>query len=191
LKKRITIFLSAALAAWIIVLASIHWVRSMKPTPEKIQAYLEKKGDLSALDSKSRAALLQRVADDMNRIDYRQQYALRRGDGAFNRFFSSITPEERNLFLERTLPRGYSQMMQAFNKMTPEQRKRIVERTLSDLDGAAARTRGPGDPALTPEQSGKMISIGLDAFYADASAETKMDLAPVVERFQQIMQGRQ
>jgi hypothetical protein len=36
-----------------------------------------------------------------------------------------------------------------------------------------------------------MISIGLDAFYADASAETKMDLAPVVERFQQIMQGRQ
>ncbi len=163
----------------------------MKPTPEKIQAYLEKKGDLSVLDSKSRAALLQRVADDLNRIDYRQQFGMRRGDGAFNRFFSSLTPEERNLFLERTLPRGYSQMMQAFNKMTPEQRKRIVERTLSDLDGAAARTRGPGDPALTPEQSGKMVSIGLDAFYADASAETKMDLAPVVERFQQIMQGRQ
>ena len=75
--------------------------------------------------------------------------------------------------------------------MSPEQRKGIVERALSDLENAAARDGNPADRALSNEQAEKMITLGLDSFYSEASAETKMDLAPVVERFQQIMQGRQ
>jgi len=183
--------LAVAVVVWIAVFAGIAWVRSLTPTPEKIQAYLTNSGDLSSLDARSRAKLIQRVADDLNRLDYRQQFGVRRGPTAFNQFFASLTPEERDRFLEKTLPRGYSQLMQAFNKMPPEQRKGIVERALSDLDAAAARDGNPADRALSNEQAEKMISLGLDAFYSDASAETKMDLAPIVDRFQQIMQGRQ
>lgn len=87
---------------------------------------------------------------------------------------------------------GFRRLMEAFNGMSPERRREIVDRTLRDLE----RDEGRDDvreelERLDPELYDKMVSTGLEAFYRDADADVKMDLAPVLERMQdRIRRGR-
>lgn len=187
--KRFLQLLGAAAAIWLIVAAGIYWSRSLRPTPEKISDYLTASGNLNSLSADKRAALIDRVTTDLNRLDIEQRQKLRRGQNPFDDFFTQLTPPERSNFLDRTLPEGFKQMMLAFNKMKPEQRQRIIRRALDDLDKTEAEGMRPVDRALETEQTQKIINQGLESFYNDANADVKMEMAPVIERLQKVMQN--
>ncbi len=76
--------------------------------------------------------------------------------------------------------------MLALNKMNPEQRKKIVQRALDDIE---KDTPGDATSASTAEAAQKMISQGMDTFYQEASADVKLDFAPVIEELQRATQG--
>ena len=51
------------------------------------------------------------------------------------------------------------------------------------------RMTNEGSNAEMTNDVRKMIDQGFQSFYSDASAETKMDLAPLIEQIQKNLQG--
>jgi hypothetical protein len=101
-------------------------------------------------------------------------------------FFRSLTPDEQTRFLDLTLPTGFKQMMDALNKMEPEKRKRFVEKSLAEMRQREGEERPEAgdDPNV-----GKIVDQGLRSFYSEASADVKMDVAPLIEQMQKNLQG--
>lgn len=178
----------AALAVVWILAAGIAWMaRSAKPTPESLAIYIVEH-PLENASPAERAKTIERVAEQLNRLEYKDRRKFRRDD-ALDVFFKSLTEEERTRFLNLTLPEGFRQIMLALNKMTPEERKRIVDRALSDLEEDSPLERDE-DP-LTESQRVTFIEHGMSAFYEEASAEVKLDFAPVIEQIQRRLQHRE
>ncbi len=105
-------------------------------------------------------------------------------------YFKGMTPEEQHFFMEKRIGKAFNQMMTAFNDMERDERKQLVERTLKrmredDGEREGLRRLEQSDPAATE----KIVNEGLRAYYQDASAETKLDLAPLMEQMQRNLQG--
>ncbi|MEM9865151.1 MAG: hypothetical protein AAF938_26340, partial [Myxococcota bacterium] len=98
-------------------------------------------------------------------------------------FFESMNAEEQRFFMEKRVGKAFDQMMIAFNEMERDERRRIVERTLEQMkEGEAGR--GERFEEQDAEMVEKVVNEGLRAYYQEASAETKLDLAPVLEQMQ-------
>jgi hypothetical protein len=131
-----------------------------------------------------RLAVIDRVAAQLNRLDFEQRRELRT-DPAIRAFFEELTPAERSYFLEKTLPEGFRQMINALNNMEPERRKRIVQRALEDV----RKMDSEGNHLhLNEEEVKKFISQGLGTFYEEASVEVKLEFASVIEELQRNLQ---
>lgn len=197
--RRTTVLrISIALAAiWALALSGLFIARSLKPSPQKVAALLEKHelADLSVEDSAAptgaeagrRAAAIAEVSREVNRLDFNQRRELRE-TGGIDRFFMRLSLEEKKQFLEATLPRGFEEMMRAFNAMEPQQRQRMVDQVLSDLDEEEASGRAP-TAEENPELAKKIAEAGMEAYYENASADVKLDLAPVIEQLQERLQN--
>lgn len=104
-------------------------------------------------------------------------------------FFRSLTPTEQGQFLEQTLPSGFRQMMEALNKMKPEKRKQFVGRALDEMKKEEGQDLPEGAIESLDANARKIMDQGLKSFYTEASADTKMDLAPLIEQMQKNLQG--
>ena len=179
-----SLWLKAALvlaAVWLVAGGAIFWARSVKVTPATIASYLEAHS-LEGRSAAERGKMIEKLADQMNALSYEERREVRMGK-RLDGFFRSLSPEEQNVFLDRTLPTGFKQMMESLNKMEPAQRKRFVERTLRDM-----REREGEDPKVD-QNARKMIDQGFKSFYSDATTEVKMDVAPLIEQLQKNLQG--
>jgi hypothetical protein len=168
-----------------LVAGSIVWiVRASKPTPASLERYIA----AHPIDNKSssqRREIIDKMAAQLNRLTFEERRAFRQQNG-MDRLFNSLTPEERARFLDLTLPEGFRQLMQALNKMKPEQRKKIVERALAAME--SNRENGDGRPPIDSEQQQKIVTQGMSAFYEQASADVKLDFAPLIEQMQRSLQ---
>jgi hypothetical protein len=168
---------------WIVAGGIIWWMHHTKPTPERLARYLE----THSLDGKSgrdRERTIETVASQLNELSYEERREIRMGrklDG----FFRSLSSDEQSRFLDLTLPTGFKQMMDAFNKMEPARRKAFVERALTDLKRDEG---GEGPPPPDDPNVQKIVQQGLKSFYTDASADVKMDFAPIIEQMQKNLQ---
>lgn len=172
------------IAIWAVAGGAIYWARSVKVTPESFAKYLETHS-IDGKTGRDRAKVIEEVAEQMNALAYEDRREMRMGrklDG----MFKSLTPEEQGRFLDLTLPTGFKQMMESLNKMEPAQRKRFVERSLKDMrDNEGNR---PPDGELDANAR-KIIDQGFKSFYSEASADVKMDVAPLIEQLQKNLQG--
>lgn len=181
--------LVALVLVWAVAGAGIYLARSAKPTPEKIARYLEAH-PVWEQSHTERTRIVERVAADLNRLTFEQRQELRRS-GELRSFVSALTPGEQELFIDLTLPEGFRQMMEAFNRMEPERRQRMVQRALDDIERAEREGLPPGAETTEFDEqlTRKIVSQGLEAFYTEANAEVKMELAPVIERLQRSLQN--
>jgi hypothetical protein len=175
------------LIVWLLAAGTAHLVRSMKPTPESLVRYVDAHPMANA-STAERRQIIDKVVAQLNRLNFEERRAVRTSK-SIDGFFRNLTDEERNDFLDRTLPEGFRQMMLALNKMTPEKRKQLVERALSDLDKANANGSDQARRPIDQAQSQKIIKQGMSAFYEEANADVKMDFAPVIEQMQRTMQS--
>jgi len=172
---------------WIVVFAVVKVAGSMRATPEKVLAY-GKKNDLAEIgDPGKRREVIGRVADMLNDLEPDELEELRTKTDQDPRqtFFEEMSEEEQLFFLEKRVGRAFQQMMQAFNEMERDQRRKVIERSLRHMQQDSER--GDGLEEADPEVVEKIASAGLEAYYRDASAETKMDLAPLMEEMQRTM----
>lgn len=183
------LWLGLVLAAiWVVASVALRGIREQKPTAERMLAFVESR-DLDSLHGAERERHLEMMADRLNRLPFEERQKLRE-QRPLEHVFRKMHPDEQGRFLDRTLPTGFREVMEAFNKMTSEERRRHVERALRDMRARA----GELDPGRAEERLGdgqvrKIIDQGLQSFYRDSTAETKMDLAPLIEEMQAQMQG--
>ena len=169
---------------WILVGGVIFFARSAKVTPESIVAYADSHpiADKSAAE---RGKIIEKLAGQMNQLPYEDRRGVRMSKG-LDGFFRALNAEEQMRFLELTLPTGFKQMMEALNKMTPEKRKKIVNKALADMKKGEGER--PPDGQLDANAK-KIIDQGFKSFYSEASADVKMDVAPLLEQLQKNLQG--
>ena len=113
------------------------------------------------------------------------------------RWFDQMTEEEKAGFIEASMPTGFKQMLSAFEQLPEEKRRLAVDDALKRLKEsreklaidpeAAGNTNAP--PPLSDELQARVRSIGLKTFYTQSSAETKAELAPVLEELQRLMES--
>src|SRR4051812_2066138 len=190
--------LFALLVIWGLAIAGFTIARHSKVTAEKVRAFVEST-DLSKLKGAARAKALAKLADMLNHlsIEERQQARMERLATAW---FNEMTDDEKAGFIEATMPTGFKQMLTAFEQLPEDKRRRAVEDTFRRLKEDETRARN-GDfggnpqnmtnqpPVLSKELEAKIRTIGLQTFYSQSSAQTKAELAPVLEELQKVMES--
>lgn len=108
-----------------------------------------------------------------------------------------MTEEEKAEFIEATMHTGFKQMLTAFEQMPEDKRRKAVDNALKSLREEREKIQSgqplalgtnTNEPPLTPELEDKIKTIGLKAYYSQSSAQTKAELAPVMEELQNVMQ---
>jgi hypothetical protein len=185
---------------WLLAMGGYAYFRQARVTPEDVAAYLNRV-EISRLHGRDRSQALADLARMLNRLSPRERRQARL-EADWNRWFASMTEEERAAFLEATMPSGFKQMIESFEQLPEEKRQRTIQRAMEDLQKArdALDNQGEGDwaggpnhrtnrpPVLSPELQKKVLTIGLKTFYSESSAQTKAELAPLLEEMQRLME---
>src|SRR5690606_22272625 len=91
--------------------------------------------------------------------------------------------------VDLTIRESMGKFMEALDALPPDERKKFVEQGLRDVEEGRTeeemlRARELGDDLLET-----ISSEGLRAYFEKASADTKLDLAPLMEAINETMQG--
>lgn len=198
-QRAVVLGLAAFAAVWALALAGYFLFGSTKVTAGKVSAYL-REVEFEKLSGEERRRALRELAGKLNALPYeeRQRARLQR---EWQPWFEAMTEEERGEFIEATLPEGFKQMLTAFEQMPPERRRQAIDRATRELDKArqavengeteAAGWRGRTNPPpeLSPELRACLVQIGLKSFYNESSAQTRAELAPLLEGMQRLMES--
>lgn len=175
---------------WAAVYGLIHMIRSARITADKVIRYVDEK-PLDSMGDRERETFLLGLAGKMNNLEFEERQKLRM-NRTLESLIRDLTEEERLQLFERTLPQGMNELMAALNKMSPEQRKRWVQRGQQELQEASDRMAAGGNVSggrVSEEVAQRITQQGFQSYLENASSETKMDLAPLMEQIQLNLQG--
>jgi hypothetical protein len=187
----------AMCAIWLVALAGYRIAKNAKMTAEKVRAYAESV-DISKLSGAARAKAIRELEDKLNALslEERRRARLERISWAW---FGQMTEEEKAEFIDATMPTGFKQMLTSFEQLPEEKRRKSIDdalRRLKEARDQLASGQGGGNggdtnspPVLSPELQAQVRTIGLKTFYSQSSAQTKAELAPVLEELQRVMES--
>lgn len=184
----------AVIAIWAVAMVGYAIFRNAQVTPDKVRAYVGSV-DFSKLSPEERAKAIQKLAAMLNALslEERQKARLERVTWPW---FNQMTENEKAAFIEATMPTGFKQMLSAFEQLPEDKRKRAVDDALKRLRETRTKMQsGQGmpvntnAPVLSDDLQAKIRSIGLQTFYSQSSAQTKAELAPVLEEMQHVMES--
>ena len=185
------------LAVWVVAFGAYHIAASRKVTVDKVRSYAGSI-DLNKLSAAERAKAIARLAAMLNALSYDERREARLGR-MWEQWFAQMTDAEKAQFIELTMPTGFKQTIAAFEKLPEEKRQRAIDEALRGLRDAQTQMKKSGAampastnaPALSEDLRKQIATIGLKSFYGDSSAQTKAELAPVVEEMQRMMESGQ
>ncbi|MFN0067198.1 MAG: hypothetical protein ACKVYV_06125 [Limisphaerales bacterium] len=197
-RRAVGLALGGLLVAWALALGGWLWARHTAPTADRLAAWL-RGTELAALDGDARRRALERLARELNRLPPDER-RLARVERAWGRWFAEMNDAEKSAFLEATLPAGFQQMIAAFEELPADRRQKAVDDALRRLrearESAEAGGSGPetdeaaGSPPeeLSPELREQFTKLGLKTFYSESTAQTKAEVAPLLEEMQRLME---
>ena len=195
-RQRAIVFATAALGGiWLVATAGYFISQRLKVTAEKVQAFGAAR-ELNGLSGTERARAIAKLADMLNQLPAEERQRLRLGR-ATDKWFTQMTEAEKGAFIEATLPTGFKQMITAFEQLPEEKRRRAVDDALKRLREASAKADAGSPsgearaerPPISPELEAKVREIGLRTFFSQSSAQTKAELAPLLEEMQRVMES--
>lgn len=189
--------LAVLLLAWGLVFAVRGLASSRKITAEKVdqaiaaaafEDWSEREPGGGGAEAERRERELRRIADLANRLDFHERERNRNNRSA-EEFFRRLDRGEKNLFIELTVVETMGRFMEALDAMPAEDRRRFVEQGLREIregrtEEEIARARELGDDLLD-----RISEEGMRAYFEKAGADTKLDLAPLMESMNELMQG--
>ncbi|MCW1924414.1 hypothetical protein OKA05_17745 [Luteolibacter arcticus] len=177
---------------WGGVVAMRAFAGSREVTAEKVNREIE----AAAFDDwagregtdSGREKKLREIAGLVNRLDFAERQKTRE-DRTTEGFFRRMSPPEKKLFIDLTVRESMGKFMEAMDALPPEKRKEFVEQGLREIESGKteeemARARELGDDLLET-----IAGEGMRAYFEKASADTKLDLAPLMESMNEVMQG--
>jgi len=198
-QRPICIAVAVILVAWIVAIAGYTIAKNSKMTTDKVRAYAQSV-DLGKLSADARAKAIRDLAGKLNKLspEERRKARLERSG---QRWLEQMTEEEKGTFIELTMPTGFKQMLSSFETMPEERRRRAIGDALKRLKEEQEKTReteGPqsetttnAPPVLSKELQEKITKIGLKTYYSESSAQTKAEMAPLLEELQRTMESGQ
>jgi hypothetical protein len=186
----------AVVLLWATVLIGYSIAKSRHMTVDRIRAYVQSV-DLDKLSAADRAKAIRRLSEMLNALslEERQRARLERLSWPW---LAKMTEQEKGTFIEATMPTGFKQMLASFEQLPEEKRRKTVDDALrrvrqsqarmqaDDTEDGQAGTNLP--PVISEELQAKIRTIGLKTFYSESSAQTKAELAPVLEEMQRVME---
>ena len=189
-QRPILLAVSVLILIWVVAIAAYKIAEHTKVTPEKVRAYAESV-DFGRLSAAEREAAIQKLAAMLNALSLEERQRLRVDRLAR---FKQMTEAEKGEFIEATLPTGIKQMLNAFEQLPADKQQRAVDDAIKRMKTAQDKMAAGGsspvdDNGLSPELQEKVTKIGLQSFYSQSSAQTKAELAPLLEQMQQTMEN--
>jgi hypothetical protein len=195
-RNRILIQTLAVLALVWGVVAGVRAVAgSKRVTAEKIRTEIAgaafedwSDGVRAGGDARGRRERIEKVAGMFNRLDFAEREKARE-QRVGEEFFMRLAPQEKEQFVELTLTESMRSLMRALDAMGADERRRIVERGLREIEDGRTeeemlRARELGDDLLE-----RIAQEGVKAYFEQAGADTKLDLAPLMDAMDGVVKG--
>jgi hypothetical protein len=181
--------------AWLLALGGYALADHWKITADKVRAYLSQT-DFSKLSGDARAKALRGLEEMINGLSPDERRKARLGK-LWGPWFGDMTEAEKSEFLDAILPSGFKQMLTSFEQQPPEKRKMAIDNAIKNLK--AARDASPEEyqkatagntngPVLSEDLQKQVAMTGLKSVYGGSTAETKAELAPLMEEIQKNME---
>ena len=191
------IALAILVVAWAVAVAGFQITKHSQMTAEKVRAYAQSV-DFARLTGSARAEAIRKLAAKLNALPPEERRRARM-ERIASGWFENMTEEEKGEFIEATMPTGFKQMLVSFEQLPEEKRRRAIDDAMKRLKEAAEKPPENGDPslegqtnqppALSQELQEKITRIGLKSFYSESSAQTKAEMAPMMEELQRMMES--
>ena len=182
-------------AVWALVFAVRSFAADKKITAQRMEQEVREAGfdDWSEeagtpAMAKRREKKIRDLAGMYNRLDFAERQNDRRSRSG-EEFFSKLSDREKNLFIELTLVESMNRFMEALDQMPAEDRKRFVEKGLKEVQEGRTEEEMQRAEELDETVLNRISEEGMRAYFDKASADTKMDLAPLMEAINEVMQG--
>ena len=162
-------------------------------SPEKTLALMENAPwyadeDLAAAPRK---AYVDKVVASVIRLDFNQRSVMREdGLETMDRFFKSLTDEEKSDYVGRTVEENFKAVMKGLEKLPIEDRRRIIGNIHREMKKKAAK-----NPEMqmildqSPADFEKSFTKDMGLFFKEAPLSMKLEMAPMFEGMQGRMQG--
>lgn len=131
---------------------------------------------------------IRKIAEQINRLDFNERQR-NKESRATEQFFRTLSVREKDLFLDLTVMQSMGKFMEALDAMPPAQRKKFVEQGLKEVDTGRTEQDMQRAEELGPEVLERITQEGMRAYFQKSSAETKLDLAPLMQAMNEVMQG--
>lgn len=197
-RKRVLIqTLLALVLLWGVVTAVRAFAGSKQITAAKIAAEADAAAfedwsqHASAPDAargKEREKKIREMADLVNRLDFAEREKAR-DERALERMTERMSNDEKVIFIDLTVRESMGRFMEAIDNLPPEKRKQFVEKALKDIETGRTAEEMERLQKLGKDVIEKVQSEGMRAYFEKASADTKLDLAPLMESTNELMQN--
>ena len=189
--------LAALLLVWGLVAGVRALAAAKRITAEKVAREVETSGlqDWSQSEAapdpasaKAREKKIRDIASLVNRLDFHERQK-HRDDRSIEQLFRRLNSGEKRLFIDITIRESMGKFMEALDALPPADRKKFVEKGLSEIESGQT-----GEEMLIADELGEELlesitSEGMRAYFEKASTETKLDLAPLMQSMNEVMQG--
>ena len=197
--KAILVAISVIVVIWALAVGGYLMAQHARMTADKVSEF-GRSLDFAKLTGSARASALKELEDRINRLgmEERQKWRL---EGEWREWFNQLTENEKGQFIEATMPTGFKQMLNAFEDWPADRRKKALDSAIKRMkeNPELGSGRNPSEDAnmyttnapvnLSPDLEKKALTIGLKTFYSESSAQTKVELAPLLEELQHQMES--
>jgi hypothetical protein len=182
---------------WAVVWGIRSYAGSRKITAERVNTEIAgarfadwsgRETQPDAAEAKRREDKLRGIAGLLNRLDFQEREKNRRNRSG-EEFFRKLSRDEKNLFIDLTVMESMNRFMESLDAMPPDQRKRFVEQGLKEVAEGRTAEEMARAKELDADLLNKISQEGMRAYFQKSSADTKLDLAPLMEAVNETMQG--